>query len=128
MTRRKHAVETTEMLDFLKEIVQGVPDPSAGGTVDLDGENAEGAKKKRGKGKKSGAATAGGETGPRKKRKRKHDVAQAEGETEGKSEPERDTAMDEDEEERGPLYSGSSYKAEAEDWRTADEDTLTPSR
>ncbi|KZT00005.1 histone-fold-containing protein, partial [Laetiporus sulphureus 93-53] len=32
----KHAVETVEMLDFLKEIVEGVPDPSAGGTIDLD--------------------------------------------------------------------------------------------
>ncbi|KAI0259193.1 histone-fold-containing protein, partial [Gloeopeniophorella convolvens] len=32
----KHAIETTEMLDFLKELVEGVPDPSAGGTVSLD--------------------------------------------------------------------------------------------
>ncbi|KAI6008768.1 histone-fold-containing protein [Pisolithus orientalis] len=32
----KHAVETTEMFDFLKEIVESVPDPSAGGTIDLD--------------------------------------------------------------------------------------------
>jgi len=49
----KHAIETTEMLDFLKEIVEAVPDPSAGGTVDLDGEGTEG-RRKRGKGKKSG--------------------------------------------------------------------------
>ncbi|KAH9965588.1 histone-fold-containing protein, partial [Russula compacta] len=32
----KHAIEKTEMLDFLKELVEGVPDPSAGGTVPLD--------------------------------------------------------------------------------------------
>ncbi|KAF9221122.1 histone-fold-containing protein, partial [Gyrodon lividus] len=45
----KHAVDTTEMLDFLKEIVESVPDPSAGGTVDLEAEAAEGPKRKRGK-------------------------------------------------------------------------------
>ncbi|KIY63622.1 histone-fold-containing protein, partial [Cylindrobasidium torrendii FP15055 ss-10] len=27
----KHAIETTEMLDFLKELVEAVPDPSNGG-------------------------------------------------------------------------------------------------
>ncbi|KAF8063365.1 histone-fold-containing protein [Lyophyllum atratum] len=71
----KHAVETTEMLDFLKEIVEAVPDPSAGGTIDLESENAEAAKKKRGKGKK--AANANGE--PPKKRKKKKEEAGAEG-------------------------------------------------
>ncbi|KAG6885103.1 hypothetical protein C0993_005870 [Termitomyces sp. T159_Od127] len=65
----KHAVETTEMLDFLKEIVEGVPDPSAGGTIDLESENAEAAaKKKRGKGKK---AAGNGEGEPSKKRRKK---------------------------------------------------------
>ncbi len=44
------------MLDFLKEIVEGVPDPSAGGTIDMDVEPAEGGKRKRGKAKKEGAA------------------------------------------------------------------------
>ncbi|THH08287.1 hypothetical protein EW145_g2819 [Phellinidium pouzarii] len=34
----KHAVERTDMLDFLKEIVAGVPDPSAGGTIDIEAE------------------------------------------------------------------------------------------
>ena len=34
------------MLDFLKEIVESVPDPSAGGTIDLDIENAEVTKRK----------------------------------------------------------------------------------
>lgn len=41
------------MLDFLKELVQEVPDPSAGGTIDLDGPD----NKRSRKGKK--AATAG---------------------------------------------------------------------
>ncbi|KAF9650996.1 histone-fold-containing protein, partial [Thelephora ganbajun] len=35
----KHAVETVEMLDFLKEIVEPVPDPSAGGTINLEAED-----------------------------------------------------------------------------------------
>ncbi|KAG6809071.1 hypothetical protein H0H93_016139 [Arthromyces matolae] len=66
----KHAVETTEMLDFLKEIVEAVPDPSAGGTIDLESENAEaGAKKRRGKGKKAAAGNGDGE--PAKKRRKK---------------------------------------------------------
>jgi len=67
----KHAVETTEMLDFLKEIVQGIPDPSAGGTIDLDGENGE-AKKRRGKGKRAAA----GEAGPPKRRRKKKGEAE----------------------------------------------------
>lgn len=113
------------MLDFLKEIVQGVPDPSAGGTIDLESENADGVKKKRGKGKKGGTAISGGETGVRKKKK-KNDAAQAEGDTEGKSEG--DTAMDEDEEERGPLYGGSSYKVETGDWRESDENLSSAHR
>ena len=35
---RKHAIERTDMLDFLKEIVAGVADPSQGGTIDLEAE------------------------------------------------------------------------------------------
>ncbi|KAF9782417.1 histone-fold-containing protein, partial [Thelephora terrestris] len=35
----KHAVETVDMLDFLKEIVEPVPDPSAGGTINLEVED-----------------------------------------------------------------------------------------
>ena len=74
------------MLDFLKEIVEGVADPSAGGTIDLDGENGEGAKKKRVKGKKaaasdgagsSGGAPADGDQQPLKKKRRKKSEAQA---------------------------------------------------
>ncbi|KAF8642667.1 hypothetical protein AX16_009444, partial [Volvariella volvacea WC 439] len=53
----KHAVETVEMLDFLREIVQGVPDPSAGGTIDLEAENAEN-KKKRSRTKRAPASSS----------------------------------------------------------------------
>lgn len=43
---RKHAIERTDMLDFLKEIVAAVPDPSAGGTIDLEAEKAEGRRRR----------------------------------------------------------------------------------
>ncbi|KAI0247316.1 histone-fold-containing protein, partial [Lactifluus subvellereus] len=58
----KHAIETTEMLDFLKELVEGVPDPSAGGSISLDmpGES-EPASSSRRKGKK--VATSATEDG-----------------------------------------------------------------
>ncbi|KAG2148830.1 histone-fold-containing protein [Suillus clintonianus] len=67
----KHAIETTEMLDFLKEIVESVPDPSAGGTIDLQAEAAENAKRKRSKAKKNGAASG---EGPKRRRKKKEDA------------------------------------------------------
>jgi len=74
---RKHAVETVEMLDFLKEIVEPVPDPSAGGTINLDTEdnNAGGEPKKRRapKGKKpaTGDDEEGGAPAPKRRRRRK---------------------------------------------------------
>ncbi|KAF8804062.1 hypothetical protein BYT27DRAFT_7194785 [Phlegmacium glaucopus] len=69
----KHAVETTEMLDFLKEIVQAIPDPSAGGTIDLDAEGGD-VKKRRGKGKRAAA----GEVGlPKRRRKKKGETGPA---------------------------------------------------
>jgi Dr1-associated corepressor len=75
---RKHAIETTEMLDFLKELVEGVPDPSAGGTVSLDmPSESEPASSSRRKGKKA-ATTAiddgdddGSRAAPTKRRRRK---------------------------------------------------------
>ena len=70
------------MLDFLKEIVQGTPDPSAGGTIDLDTENGE-VKKRRGKGKRAAA----GEAKPPKRRRKKK----------GETEP----TLDEDEDAQG---------------------------
>ncbi|KZP24194.1 hypothetical protein FIBSPDRAFT_425320 [Athelia psychrophila] len=63
---RKHALETTEMLDFLKETVEDVPDRSAGGTIDLEAQNE--AKRKRGKGKK---VTDGAEEKPKRVQKKK---------------------------------------------------------
>ncbi|KAH7103501.1 histone-fold-containing protein [Auriculariales sp. MPI-PUGE-AT-0066] len=51
----KHAIERTELLDFLREITSNVPDPSQGGTVTMD-EDGETKKRKprapKGKGKK----------------------------------------------------------------------------
>jgi DNA invertase Pin-like site-specific DNA recombinase len=82
MHSRKHAVETVEMLDFLKEIVEPIPDPSAGGTIDLDSEeaqaNAENQSKKRrstkGKAASAKATAEGGEPAPKKRRKKKTDT------------------------------------------------------
>ncbi|KAL4065563.1 hypothetical protein V8B97DRAFT_2010372 [Scleroderma yunnanense] len=126
----KHAVETTEMFDFLKEIVESVPDPSAGGTIDLDAEaGGEGTKKKRGsKAKKNGAAAAAPGTSsgePKRRRKRKGTNAEApEGADQGGTEAEGDAAaMDEDEDREG---GESSHHCQREghdgDWQD-DEDT-----
>ncbi|KAG6372583.1 hypothetical protein JVT61DRAFT_7696 [Boletus reticuloceps] len=129
LIHRKHAVETTEMLDFLKEIVESVPDPSAGGTIDLEAEAAEGSKRKRGKTKKNGTApTTSGEQKKRRKRKADVDVdadADANGAGEeavggGKSEQEGDTAMDEDDDRDG--YAEPSHRDQDADWRD-DEDS-----
>lgn len=80
----KHAIETTETLDFLKEIVETVPDPSAGGTIDVESENADATKKKRGKGKRVGAT---GEPSTKRRRKKQGEVeAEAEGSGEGDGE------------------------------------------
>ncbi|OCB87603.1 histone-fold-containing protein [Sanghuangporus baumii] len=62
----KHAIDRTDMLDFLKEIVDGVPDPSAGGTIDIEAEKNE-AKKRRGQG-----------TGGGRKRRKKGELAAGE--------------------------------------------------
>lgn len=76
LATRKHAVETVEMLDFLKEIVEPVPDPSAGGTINLDAEDNGGGelKKRRApKGKKPAAGDdeEGGAPAPKRRRRRK---------------------------------------------------------
>lgn len=123
--QRKHAIETTETLDFLKEIVETVPDPSAGGTVNVDSENGEGGKKKRGKGKKVGAT---GEP-PAKRRRKKQGVVEVEasgsgeGDGETRSEPEHDghVAMHEEEGTRRERNGKAGYRprspgSEDEDW------------
>ncbi|KAI0795813.1 histone-fold-containing protein [Abortiporus biennis] len=70
----KHAIDTVDMLDFLKEIVESVPDPSAGGTIDLEAENngagSDNPKKRRGKGKKTANPSSAGE-GPAQPKKRR---------------------------------------------------------
>ncbi|KAJ3784483.1 histone-fold-containing protein [Lentinula aff. detonsa] len=84
----KHAVETIDTFDFLREIVESVPDPSAGGTIDLDALSADNAsKKKRSKGKKAAAAANGnGENvapAPKKRKKKVKSEEVAEDANEG---------------------------------------------
>jgi hypothetical protein len=136
---RKHAVETTEMLDFLKEIVEAVPDPSAGGTIDLESVDAESAKKKRGKGKRAGTSS---EAGTKRRRKKKGVDGEVPGNMEGEvksdqePEPEADAAMDEDEDDddRGPDHGGYSggarymAKGEAEDDQWKEDAPYLPRR
>jgi hypothetical protein len=77
------------MLDFLKEIVEPIPDPSAGGTIDLDSEEASAnseniSKKKRNASKGKAAATKQQQSAkadaesekpaPKKRRRKKADV------------------------------------------------------
>ena len=84
---RKHAIETTEMLDFLKELVEGVPDPSAGGTIPLDvpGDGEHTSSRRKGKKAAASAAEGGDEDGSRapppkrRRRKQKEEVREAEG-------------------------------------------------
>jgi hypothetical protein len=107
---RKHAVETCEMLDFLKEIVANVPDPSAGGTIALEGENAP---KKRGRkrGTTTSAvvpATEAEVDAPKKRRRRKR--AKSDDEVVEERDQDEDDGMDE----------GPSRRAE-ETWDDDDE-------
>jgi len=95
----KHAIETTEMLDFLKELVEGVPDPSAGGSVSLDAPgDGEPTTSSRRKGKK--AATVAGDDGDedggraqptkRRRRRKKEEARDADG---GLADGDRDAVM-----------------------------------
>lgn len=52
---RKHAILHTPLLDFLKDLVEAVPDPSNGGTVD----EAEPPAKRRTRGKGKAKAKSG---------------------------------------------------------------------
>ncbi|KAF8495963.1 hypothetical protein F5888DRAFT_512947 [Russula emetica] len=81
----KHAIETTEMLDFLKELVEGVPDPSAGGKISLDqpGENEHTSSRRKGKKAAANTVDDGDEDGnrpptKRRRRKKKEEVREAE--------------------------------------------------
>jgi len=76
---RKHAVETIETLDFLKEIVEAVPDPSAGGTIDLEAER----NVKRSKRAAAGSTkAAGGGKGKKTKTKKQQEEEEEEEEEE----------------------------------------------
>ncbi|EIW52784.1 histone-fold-containing protein [Trametes versicolor FP-101664 SS1] len=112
----KHAIDTVDMLDFLKEIVEAVPDPSAGGTIDIEAENAERGKK-RGKGKdKKGAADANGGEKPAPKRRRKKAVDKEKEEEE--KEEEREMEVDEgreDDEDEGANGGGRSRRDDDDD-------------
>ena len=110
-------VETTEMLDFLKVIVESVSDSSVGGTIDLEAEAAKNLKRKQGRTKKNGTAPAAGEQKERRKRKADVDADGAGEETlaGAKSELEGDTAMDEDDNRDSCVE--SSHRDQGADWR-----------
>ncbi|KAI0808047.1 histone-fold-containing protein [Fomes fomentarius] len=110
----KHAIDTVDMLDFLKEIVEAVPDPSAGGTIDVEAENAEARSRKRGKGKeKKGAGDANGGDKPAPRRRRKKAGAKDKEEEDGEEEREMD--VEEDEEEGGNVRR-SRRDEDDDDW------------
>ncbi|GBE85884.1 hypothetical protein SCP_0804070 [Sparassis crispa] len=91
----KHAIDTVEMLDFLKELVEAVPDPSAGGTISLDLEGDGRKKRSKGKGKAAaalGEPSNGAGAGTRRRRKGK--------EREEREPEERDVPEEEEREER----------------------------
>ncbi len=107
----KHAVETTEMLDFLKEIVQAVPDPSAGGTIDLEAEAAE--KKRRGKARRDRkeAAAADGDAPPKRRRSTKKKSQE-----EVKSEVEEEMDQDQDNDDKGSPAPTSAHQQQDDDY------------
>ncbi|KAG7085683.1 hypothetical protein E1B28_003228 [Marasmius oreades] len=112
----KHAVETTEMFDFLKEIVESVPDPSAGGTVDLEAENAEKEKRKRSKGKKAAASEKNGAPTTKRRRKKKEDIPKISRPDEGgRSEQEQDT-MEEDDDDHHDHRRRNGMHVDDDDW------------
>ena len=99
----KHAVETIETFDFLREIVEAVPDPSAGGTIDLEAEaSAEGKKKRRSKKVAVPGVTEreGGAAPKRRRKKKKADT----------------------EEENGGIVPGTSDKGKTGSERVIDQD------
>jgi len=107
----KHAIETVDMLDFLKEIVQAVPDPSAGGTRDVALESSEPARKKRGKRKSAADAPEGGA------RRRKRKGAEKKEEDEEMEHDEEGEGEDTGAENAGPAYAsnGAARKREEDD-------------
>ena len=86
------------MLDFLKELVEGVPDPSAGGTVSLDmpGDGEPTSSRRKGKKAATGAGDDGDEDGgraqptKRRRRRKKEETRDADG---GPVDGDRDAVM-----------------------------------
>ncbi|TFY77153.1 hypothetical protein EWM64_g6858 [Hericium alpestre] len=110
----KHAVETTEMLDFLKEIVENVPDPSQGGTINIDMPDRDAAGststgKRSRKGKKAAAADdgEGGAPAPKRRRRKKAEI-----------EATRKAKDEEEEEEEMPQAGG--FRRQEETWDDED--------
>ncbi|KAJ8461984.1 hypothetical protein ONZ45_g18098 [Pleurotus djamor] len=131
----KHAVETTEMLDFLKELVESVPDPSNGGTVDLEAqaqagaEFGEGGKKRRSKPKKAAGVDTlmGGDEGPppkRRRRKKSEAVAKEEVDAEEEDNGGGDARMEEDEDGR----EGGQKDENDDTWWDENEKPYVPDR
>ncbi|KAI0660299.1 histone-fold-containing protein [Cubamyces menziesii] len=116
----KHAIETVDMLDFLKEIVETVPDPSAGGTIDIEAENAEQRGKKRGKGKDKknagGDADGAEKPAPKRRRKKAADKEKEEEEKETEREMEVDESHEDDEDEAANGGERSRRDENDEDW------------
>ncbi|KAI0631541.1 histone-fold-containing protein [Trametes polyzona] len=114
----KHAVETVDMLDFLKEIVETVPDPSAGGTIDIEAENAERSKKRgKGKDKKAAADANGGEKpAPKRRRKKAADKEKTDEEKEEEREMDVDEGRDDDDDEHSSENRRSRRDEDDEDW------------
>ncbi|KAI0312364.1 histone-fold-containing protein [Amylostereum chailletii] len=80
----KNAIENTEMLDFLKEIVSNVPDPSAGGSLSLDAPDdapppPKQKKPRKSKAAASASAAAEGSEAPKKRKRRKKAKEEDEG-------------------------------------------------
>ena len=119
LMNRKHAVETTEMLDFLKEIVESVPDPSAGGTIDLEAENTEVTKRKRGKGKKTNGDEGTG--APRKRSRKKKG-----GDDVDTTEADEDDEQDDEDEDAKPSASGSGWKTRPKEDTQMDDESYYP--
>ncbi|KIK63083.1 hypothetical protein GYMLUDRAFT_41395 [Collybiopsis luxurians FD-317 M1] len=115
----KHAVETTDTFDFLKEIVESVPDPSAGGTIDLDAVKEENAsKKKRSKGKKAAAAAANGEDGAPAPKRRKKKAKSEQGEDTVMAEAGEPEPNGEEEDEEKPKQASDDDEEEDSQWKS----------
>jgi Dr1-associated corepressor len=57
LSTRKHAILTVEQLDFLKDLIEHIPDPSEGGAIDLSASAS-------GSGSKANRSSTAGEDGP----------------------------------------------------------------